>query len=86
MSIPFHTVSAAYARGLADGSPDANPNDTWAPKNMHEIEIGSACANWREALTDHAHTSYYGVERIRMIRAYWLGRCRAMRRVRGYGA
>lgn len=86
MSIPFHTVSDAYARGLSDGNPSTDPETTFAPKYMHEFEIGQACANWREALSDHAHTSYYGVDRIRMIRAYWLGRCRAMRKVRGYGA
>lgn len=83
MALPFDTTSAAYNRGLSDGNPKSK-SGTFAPKNMHEIEIATACTSWREALSNHAHTSYYGVDYIRLMRAYWLGRCRAMRRVRGY--
>lgn len=76
---PGRTVSEAFQRGIRDGSNPADPDSTFAPVNMHPLEIRDACAAWRKALSQHEHTSYYGVNYIRRMRAYFLGRLRAAR-------
>ena len=57
-----------YVSGLNDTYPD-----------YHIIEMSDAAKSWKEAETDHRHTSFYGIEKIRYMRAYWLGRNRAYR-------
>lgn len=42
-------------------------------------DVRAAIASWTGALTDHGHTSYYGLESIRKSRAYFLGLARFWR-------
>lgn len=80
---PANTVSAAYARGISEGtSPDGEDRfDAYAPTNMRPLEIRWAVDSWTAAQDDHGDTPrFYGADHIRQMRAYWLGRLRAIRR------
>ena len=67
-------VHTAYMAGREDTYP-----------NHHIMEIAQAIKAWKFASTDHAETSFFGVENIRKMRAYWLGRARGLRARKGYG-
>lgn len=67
-------VQTAYMAGREDTYP-----------NYHIMEIRSAILAWKWAMTDHAETSFFGVDAIRRMRAYWLGRARGLRARKGYG-
>jgi hypothetical protein len=66
------TTTDAYANGYSE---PMGGNRLWRVIE----DSADAAANWKAAQTDHAHTSYYGVEHIRNMRAYWLGRMRKAR-------
>ena len=82
---PADTVSAAYARGISEGSYNGDHYDrvhdesAFAPLNLRPVELRSAVDSWTSAQSEHAHTSFYGARHIRLMRAYWLGRMRATR-------
>ena len=68
MNAPFNTVSDAYRRGTEDAHRIAN---TFGPAQMHPGEILEACESFKAGLSSHAETSYFGVEHLRQMRAYW---------------
>lgn len=76
MNTPFLTVSDAFRRGTEDAH-RIEQSKTFGPAQMHPGEILEACASWKGTLSDHSDTSYFGVEYLRQMRAYWLGRRRA---------
>ena len=71
--MPSHTdIQAQYAKGYNE---PLGGNRLW-----REIDTATdAAASWKAALSDHSHTSYYGVDFIRGMRAYWLGSLRGLR-------
>lgn len=85
MQSPADTTEAAYERGLVEGKgPRVGVlvgalGEPYAPTNMRALEVREAVRDWRTAASDHGHASYYGASHIRLMRAYWLGRLRAMR-------
>ncbi len=68
----IHFVENDTAAGYAFGRAESDPV-------YHILEIVQAMQSWKDAESDHGHTSYYGVAYIRKMRAYWLGRARAYR-------
>lgn len=52
-------------------------NEEWP--NYHQYEIADAIKAWKKAESQHEHTSFYGLQKIRSMRAYWLGRMRTWR-------
>lgn len=65
---PGWTTAEAYEYGKSEGYP-----------MFHIYECVAAANNWKNALDDHGHTSFWGYEHIRAMRAYWLGKCRHIR-------
>jgi len=72
----FSTVADAFRRGTEDAH-RIDPVKTFGAPQLHPDEILQACDAWKAALSDHSETSYFGVDYIRQMRAYWLGRRRA---------
>jgi hypothetical protein len=59
-----------YSTGLADRS---------AAKQMHRYEVVHAVTSWKAAESDHAATNFWGADRVRNMRGYWLGVLRLQR-------
>src|SRR4051794_39892393 len=70
---PSEIFETAYLAGRAAGKTPGNHLFTDA------VDFAKAARDWKGALNDHGHTSYYGVRRIQDMRAYWLGRLRRVR-------
>jgi len=66
------TTTDAYANGFHE---PMGGNRTWRVA----LDAKDAAASWKQAQSEHAHTSYYGVDYIRNMRAYWIGRRRKAR-------
>jgi hypothetical protein len=66
-----YTYTEGYTYGLTREDPRGQ---TVGSYNLHEAK--EAVANWRAAASDHGHTSFWGIEHIRAMRAYWLGYAR----------
>lgn len=45
----------------------------------HRFEATKAAADWKAAADQHEHTSYYGYQHVRNMRAWWLGVLRKQR-------
>lgn len=66
----------AYRLGFAEELAGLHDGDrVW----RRILDNRDAVASWRKASRDHAETSYYGADRIRAMRAYWIGRSRGAR-------
>lgn len=72
-------VAEAYAAGLALETYEPIRAERHVIRAHAEFEMRIAVKNWREAQFDHGHTSYWGANHIRCMRAYWLGALRAKR-------
>jgi hypothetical protein len=76
----FPSAAAAYAAGRQLHDPwnedRGNGNIT---ARLASFELRAAVDSWTAAQTEHAHTSYYGAEHVRQMRAYWLGALRTRR-------
>lgn len=81
MHEPADTVAGAYFRGYHEGTrPELySQDDLYAPHPMRRSELQDAVDSWTAAQSDHGHTSFWGVQHIRIMRAYWIGRMRAAR-------
>jgi hypothetical protein len=79
----FPNTHQAYRAGFENRDPDAKQyfeSRTYAGQR-HARQHARA---WRESLRDHADTSYWGVQGIRVYRAFWLGVARGIRERDGH--
>ena len=69
-------ATAAYAAGYALSDEVAQYRDSANGAGL--AGALEAVASWKAAESDHGHTSYWGRQHIRAMRAYWLGVARAI--------
>lgn len=65
------TIAEAYAAGFELRG--------YYPERMTDFEVAEAIENWKDALSDHGHVSFWGRENIRKSIAYFLGIARRKR-------
>lgn len=71
MQTTFNSTEEAYTVGFREA--------VACQPNYHILEIVNAIEEWKSAQVNHSHTSFWGVEHIRCMRAYWLGHARGYR-------
>jgi hypothetical protein len=49
------------------------------PIRLSVFEVKEIVKDWRTAQTDHGSVSYYGADKVRIRRAYWIGVLRTLR-------
>jgi hypothetical protein len=76
---PLENLTTAEAYDLGRNLLGMN-GDTLADTPADLIDARRFARSWREALKDHAHTSYYGTQLTANRAAYWLGVCRGLRK------
>lgn len=84
ISTPGKTTTAdAYAMGRHDVTAETDRYGTPEANRMSSCELREAVNNWTAARWDHGHTSFWGSQHVRSMRAYWLGALRRRRELAG---
>jgi len=73
------TKSGERRAGPMDWNYSKGRTDCYAAALTPRYDVIDAVRSWKDAASDHGHTSYWGIAHIRGMQGYWLGVLRLQR-------